>query len=266
MMRRLILAAMSSGALGCIAPSPAQAGLFELLFGGGQRPRQAAPMPMPAAAIPAPQAMPGASPRPTASGGSRVFCVRLCDGFHFPVESAGTLRAAEALCAAGCPGAEVAVFRGPATAVEAAVDQRGRRYGELPEAFSYRVALKPGCGCRRDGGYAYLIRRILDDPTLRRGDIVVTQDGASVFSPASATKMAWTGADFVDIRRPGALSAQAFKQAERMLGPTFDVAVRRSPDIIRAVERRDNEIVVTPLAAAIRGSGPRVIMDAPFAR
>lgn len=265
-MRRLIFAALSTAALGLLAPAPAQAGLFELLFGGRPQPRQAAPLPMPAAAIPAPQAMPDASSRPAASGGSRVFCVRLCDGFHFPIEGAGSMRAAEAMCAAGCQGTDVALFRGPATAVEAAVDQRGRRYGELPEAFAYRSSLKPGCGCRRDGGYAELIRRILDDPTLRRGDIVVTTEGASVFSPASATKMAWTGADFVDIRRPGALSAQAFKQAERTLGPTFDVAARRPQESIRTVERRDNEIVVTPLAAAMRGSGPRVIMDAPFSR
>ena len=37
-----------------------------------------------------------------------------------------------------------------------------------------------------------------------------------------------------DFVKCDSLSAQAFKQAERMLGPTFDVAVRRSPDIIRA--------------------------------
>ena len=170
------------------------------------------------------------------------------------------------LCAASCPGTEVAVFRGPANAVEMAVDQRGRRYGDLPGAFSYRTALTPGCGCRRDGGYAELMRRILEDPTLRRGDIVVTQDGASVFSPVSPTKVAWTGADFVDIRKPGALPSQAFRQAERLLGPTFDVASRRAGDTIRVAERRDNEIVVTPVASVMRGSGPRVIMDAPFAR
>ncbi len=250
--------------MGLLVPAPAQAGLFELLFGGRQRPQPA--MPMPAAAIPAPQALSAAPSRPATGGGSRIFCVRLCDGFHFPIDGAGSRGDAELLCSAGCPGTEVAVFRGPATAIESAIDMRGRRYSDLPEAFSYRTSLKPGCGCRRDEGYAALMQRILDDPTLRRGDIVVAMDGARVFLPAAPTKMAWTGSDFIDIRKPGALSAQAFKQVERTLGPTFDVAARRPAEAIRTVERRENEIVVTPIAAAIRGSGPRVIMDAPFAR
>lgn len=247
-----------------LSPAPASAGLFDLLFGGGQR--TPARVPVPAAALPAPAAAPAATTRSQPSGGSRSFCVRLCDGFHFPIEATGPRATAEVLCAASCPGTEVAVFRGPATAVENAVDARGRRYADLPAAFSYRTALSPGCGCRRGGGYAALIRQILDDPTLRRGDIVVTPDGASVFAPVTQARVAWTGADFVDIRRPGALSSQAFRQAERVLGPSFDVARPGAPETIRVAERRDNEIVVTPGGIGMRGTGPRVIMDAPFAR
>ncbi len=189
-----------------------------------------------------------------------MFCVRLCDGFYFPLEGGG--RSPEAMCAASCEGTETAVFRGPATAVEFAVDARGRRYSDLPAAFSYRTALKEGCGCRRTEGYAALMRRVLDDPTLRKGDIVVTQDGASVFSPAASTRGAWSGADFVDVRRPGALAAGAYRQAERVLGQAVAEAPRGRQEPIRTAERRPMEIVVTPM----RRLEPRVVMDAPFER
>ncbi|MHB2169290.1 DUF2865 domain-containing protein [Alsobacter sp. R-9] len=240
-----------------LAVTPAQAGLFELLFGSSTRPAPPAGgfSPMPAPGDPA---LP-----PANAGGGRVFCMRACDGFYFPVEGAAR-GAAESLCAASCPNQEMAVFRGPALAPEAAVDARGRRYGDLPNAFAYRTGLREGCSCRRDEGYVAAMQRILSDPTLRRGDLVVTLQGASVFSPANPSRSAWTSADFLDVRRPGALPAGLLRQAERMLGPGFDTAARRPEEPARVAGRRANEIVVTPTPASLRRLEPRQVGEPAF--
>lgn len=118
-----------------------------------------------------------------ASGGGRAYCVRTCDGFYVPLDSAlGTTEARRA-CESLCPGTQTAIYRGgddgPDGIGEATTDG-GRRYSALATAFAYRSASAPACGCgaRPAGGLAQLRR----DPTLVRGDIVVTEAGVHVFT------------------------------------------------------------------------------------
>jgi hypothetical protein len=82
----------------------------------------------------------------------RTLCVRLCDGYYFPISPATPqsrfARDADA-CSASC-GSEARLFYHPSIAgnVENMVDLTGLAYSALPNAFKYRQALVPGCACR----------------------------------------------------------------------------------------------------------------------
>jgi hypothetical protein len=85
-------------------------------------------------------------------GSYRTLCVRLCDGFYFPI-SDGVRR--ERLyndahqCAQRCDG-EARLFYYPTAggSVETMVDLRGNRYADMPNAFRYRKSLVNGCTCK----------------------------------------------------------------------------------------------------------------------
>ncbi len=116
----------------------------------------------------------------------RPVCVRLCDGYFFPLPAASGLTAdadEEAACRALCPSASIALYFLPGSLdrIEDAANARGESYSALPAAFRYRSAGAPVCGCRRAGepGLAYW-----RDPTLKSGDAVMTADGVVVFRGA----------------------------------------------------------------------------------
>jgi|SRR5581483_78629 len=82
----------------------------------------------------------------------RTLCVRLCDGYYYPISSA-TLsnsfsRDADA-CSASC-GSEARLFYYPNAggSVETMTDLTGLAYSALPNAFLYRKTLVEGCRCR----------------------------------------------------------------------------------------------------------------------
>lgn len=77
---------------------------------------------------------------------SMLFCVRLADGYYFPVPGSQFLKSGDAKlsldqCRYICRGADVAVYKlgSPAMETEEMVSvETGRAYGELPKAFAYR--------------------------------------------------------------------------------------------------------------------------------
>lgn len=130
--------------------------------------------------------LPLVAPRAPASHGPaapqpRAVCVRLCDGFFFPVPASAAPNAdTEGVCRALCPSAGVALYLLPANSdrIEDAANARGETYSVLPAAFRYRTAGAPTCGCRRAGepGLAYW-----RDSTLKSGDAIMTAGGIVVF-------------------------------------------------------------------------------------
>ncbi len=93
------------------------------------------------------------TPSPQVSSTSyRTLCVRLCDGFYFPISSATTrgrfYRDAK-VCQESC-GSEARLFYLPRGSddVEHMTDLSGRAYGRLPQAFLYRKELVAGCACK----------------------------------------------------------------------------------------------------------------------
>jgi hypothetical protein len=83
----------------------------------------------------------------------RTLCVRLCDGYYFPV-SFSTLpnhfqRDAQ-VCQSQCAApAELYYHQNPGGAVEQMVSVSGQPYMSLKSAFRYRKEYVPGCSCKQ---------------------------------------------------------------------------------------------------------------------
>lgn len=104
---------------------------------------------------PQPRARP-MDPEEGAGGGSGSYstiCVRLCDGYYWPLHHATRRRdfqRAARQCEATC-GEDSRLFFMPnrgAGGIETAVDLQGRPYSKLPTALVYRKSLINGCACR----------------------------------------------------------------------------------------------------------------------
>jgi hypothetical protein len=183
-------AAAVAGALftGVIAaPDLAHAGgLFDFLFGGPQDRQQPAPVESyaePSAPI-APVAPVPSGPesvRQGGGGGGRyvAYCVRLCDGLHFPMEHLTNATPVET-CRAMCPASKTKVFFG--TGIDQAVAKDGAHYADLDSAFVYRKQFVANCTCNGKDAFGLAPFDLSRDPTLQPGDIVSTKDGFVAYS------------------------------------------------------------------------------------
>ena len=168
-------------------PTQAQ-DFFSSFFGGFGRPRP------PVIQIPFGGSVPQAQPRQR-YGGGQAFCVRTCDGRHFPVVGDDN-KSRAATCKSLCPSAETRIVYG--SSIDEASTESGKSYSDLPNAFRYRKELVADCTCNGKDAMGLAQVKIEHDPTLRKGDIVAGNDGLVVadrdadrggavhFSPASA--------------------------------------------------------------------------------
>jgi hypothetical protein len=82
-----------------------------------------------------------------------TMCVRLCDGFYFPISYGvrrGRLYQDNRTCMRRCDGeARLFFFPTDGGSVETMVDMAGRPYVALENAFRYRKSLVSGCMCQR---------------------------------------------------------------------------------------------------------------------
>jgi Protein of unknown function (DUF2865). len=172
--RILIATAAIVSALSFPMASASAGSIFDFLFGGGRR---SAPTPNPVAPLLNAFANPSGDGvvdgNRRESGPSVAYCVRLCDGHPFPVQSSNASTAQA--CASMCPAAKTKVFAGGS--IDGAVASDGKRYAELPTAFVYRKQLVANCTCngKTTGGLVRIDTK--SDPTLRPGDIIATNEG-----------------------------------------------------------------------------------------
>ncbi len=200
-LREQVKAALLIGALSAAAsvtaPGLAQAqGFFDFLFGGPQRPP---PPPSYNYPPPPPPGIGRVAPPPmeqervnggeASTGHGVAFCVRLCDGQHFPMERMNNATPAET-CQAICPHASTKVFFG--SEIGGAVAQDGQRYTALPTAFIYRKQLVANCSCNGKDALGLASFDVKTDPTLRPGDIVSTGTGLLSYTGRSGQGGAFT--------------------------------------------------------------------------
>jgi hypothetical protein len=180
--RAAVITGALSAALLTTAPDFARAqGFFDFLFGGPQQ--RPAPPPVYDAHPPPPPGIGRIAPAPLgqesvnenagSTGHGVAFCVRLCDGQHFPLEKiAGT---PVETCRAICPYSNTKVFFG--SEIGGAVAEDGQKYTNLSTAFVYRKQLVANCSCNGRDAFGLATFDVKNDPTLRPGDIVSTKEG-----------------------------------------------------------------------------------------
>jgi hypothetical protein len=113
-----------------------------------EQPRRA---PQPAAReAPPPAVAPAVKPEEAAT--FRTMCVRLCDGYYWPVSfatSKDNFARDEQACLKSCSGSVgLYYYPNPGGALDDMVDLRGQPYKSLGTAFVYRTTYDPHCKCR----------------------------------------------------------------------------------------------------------------------
>jgi hypothetical protein len=156
-----------------IAPAAQAQDFFSALFGGFGRSR--APVIRMPFSDDGPFVQPGEGRR--YGGGGQAFCVRSCDGRHFPVTGPDNQSRA-ASCSSLCPASETKLVYG--SSIDNAATDNGKPYSELPNAFRYRNELVAGCTCNGKDALGLAQVKIENDPTLRKGDIVAGENGLVV--------------------------------------------------------------------------------------
>ena len=160
----LLAAAVALGAINATAQPPRMmvqppsndltrtVGLFDWLFGGAP---QAPNPPSQSRPLRDEEGTPRDEPRRPSrkqSGTYRTMCVRLCDGFYFPINFSTTRNKFEEdakRCERQCPShSRLYVYRNPGEDLEDMVDLKDEPYSQLPTAFRFKTAYDPQCTCR----------------------------------------------------------------------------------------------------------------------
>jgi hypothetical protein len=189
-------AALSAAAV--MAPDMAHAqGFFDFLFGGSQQqqppPPQNPELPPPSPDIgrvaPAPLGPEHVNEGAASTGHTVAFCVRLCDGQHFPLEQMAGVTPVDT-CHAICPSSQTKVFFG--AEIDAAKASDGTHYSDLKTAFLYRKQLVANCTCNGRDAFGLAPLDAKSDPTLRPGDVVSTKEGLETYGGKSGKSPAFT--------------------------------------------------------------------------
>ena len=193
--RAFLVVAALAGAASLTAPDTVRAqGFFDFLFGGSQRPPpspspEPAPPPDVGRVAPAPLGQERVNEGAGSTGHAVAFCVRLCDGQHFPMEQMASATPIET-CRAICPSSQTKVYFG--AEIGGAVARDGAHYSDLNTAFLYRKQLVANCTCNGKDAFGLAPLDVKTDPTLRPGDIVSTKDGLQTYSGKSGPSSAFT--------------------------------------------------------------------------
>src|SRR3990172_556326 len=129
-----------SGCGGVRAPQPRRGGGLFDFFGGGREEEEELPQtPIYRSVDP--------------NGRYRSVCVRLCDGFFYPIHysiyGSQLGQDAEQCQSSGAAPAELYVYRNPGHEIEQAVSLNGSAYMDLPVALRFRKEFVNGCSCKQ---------------------------------------------------------------------------------------------------------------------
>jgi hypothetical protein len=230
--------ALAAAALATVPVSAHAEGLLDFLFGGQQQ--QAPPPDVNSYAEPPPAPIGRVAPvAPMGSesvrqgggdtGHAVAYCVRLCDGQHFPLEHMTNATPVET-CRAMCPASKTKVFFGSEIGGSAAKD--GQHYADLDTAFIYRKQLVANCTCNGKDAFGLAPYDMSKDPTLRAGDIVSTKDGFVAYSGGSRQSGAFTPVDTASVTAELTPRSARVQQSRRGEPPPAAVSVDEDPGTI----------------------------------
>ncbi len=123
---------------------------------------------------------------PARTSYTRTVCVRTCDGYFFPLSRGSNpsrFMAEDQLCKRLCPAADTQLFTFAGDDIRSAVSMNGESYMSLANALRYRKEVVQDCSCRAPGqSWAQALDGIENESTLRKGDILVTEQQAKEMS------------------------------------------------------------------------------------
>jgi hypothetical protein len=174
-----------AAAILCSAPAQA-GGFFDFLFGGPDKGPHPSISSYAEPVAPPPLGQESVRQNAGSTGHGVAYCVRLCDGQHFPLEARVMNATPVEACRSMCPASRTKVFYG--AEIDNAVAKDGARYADLDTAYVYRKQLVANCTCNGKNALGLAPYDLPSDPTLRAGDIVATKTGLMAYTgnPAQA--------------------------------------------------------------------------------
>jgi hypothetical protein len=124
--------------------------------------------------------------RGNSRGTYRTMCVRLCDGFYWPISFSTTQDNFDKdaqTCESSCGGpnnARLFSYPNPGGSTEDLEDTSGTAYKKLPKAFAFRVSADPSCKCRAHPW---------EDAALDQHKLYALESGASKKSAATMAEI-----------------------------------------------------------------------------
>lgn len=198
------------------------------------------------------------------------YCVRLCDGFAFPIGNADNASKAgqEAACQLACPGAETALYSAPRGAKDLdAATRAGRPYTALPTAFRYRDTYDKACVCR-GVGETQSPAALLTDFTLRRGDIAMSRIGMRHFDgsrnyPHRAAAFSDALRTLTDKREVALLRGMEAASLRGVLPTSAQASIRAR--VISEIQRSERTASAQPASGARASGGFESVPSRPAA-
>ncbi|WP_298961020.1 DUF2865 domain-containing protein [uncultured Methylobacterium sp.] len=189
----------------------------------------------------------------TAAGGSRVICVRTCDGAYFPMANLPDGReGADQMCKALCPGTEAAAYSMPPTdngLHQAAAIAGKRSYASLPNAFKFQKTFVPNCSCKAEGQtWAQSLVKAESMLVRHKGDIFVTPAQAEMLSRPKVRLTLVGRAD----RTAAAVAATAASRGEETLTEAGTTSETRAAGTEERAPIRIIAPDVVPVPAQVR--------------
>lgn len=266
----LAAAALASLALCVPMSSPANAqGFFSWLFGGSGGSQRSGP----SSADPGDRTRITVTPRRDGGGSGssqsgKLVCVRLCDGYAFPVSAGTNSDTAAFACKLGCPGAETKVFRRKGDALDDAVAEDKSIYKKLANANAFQKSSSATCGCFNNKTAA-VSGPVFNDPTIKSGDIIIVAGKAMTLKPGATQP--YDKDDYIEVERSRSVPASIRNMLYAKLRIAPVVARTEQPDR-RSRKRAQNAEVPPPnlpntasaAAPARQADGFRVVMPSPF--
>lgn len=190
--------------------------------------------------------------RKSSSKTYRTMCVRLCDGYYWPVNYAVTkdqFKDDANACARTCGGpgeAKLFTYRNPGSEIEDMEDSDGRAYKKLQNAFLFRTKYEASCKCRphpwedasadRHKAYTFVA-------DARKGDRVAQQKlkelriklqvEAQTALKAKAAQMPGKGKAATLVRVPDLAPTAEPAEVPTAAGLALPVVVVKKPSVIR---------------------------------
>lgn len=119
-------------------------------------------------------------------GGSKLVCVKTCDGSFFPLSnSPGGRAGADEMCQSLCPGTETHAYgMQPGGDIDRAGSvTNGEPYSSLPNAGRFKTSFDSSCSCRQPGqSWANALQEAEEKLGTQRSDIIVTTERSEELS------------------------------------------------------------------------------------